>query len=169
MILRYNPNLAQLLDAASKLQPLLDEIVFVGGCATGLLITDPASAPVRATLDVDAIVEAASYEDFAVPRTTPAEPRLSSTSNEGLSDLPLDSTRLDSRSNANEFRDPRLQQSLVWPRVAEFAEDAPRRSRNPAHHSSLFSRDKTGSLSWAMCGRRQSPTHYSVSTTRTKI
>ena len=26
---------------AEKLRPLLPEIVFVGGCATGLLVTDP--------------------------------------------------------------------------------------------------------------------------------
>jgi len=35
--------------AADKLRPLLPEIVFIGGCATGLLITDPGAAPVRAT------------------------------------------------------------------------------------------------------------------------
>jgi predicted nucleotidyltransferase len=61
-----NPNLAQLLGAASKLESLLDQIVFIGGCATGLLLTDAAAAPARATMDVDAIVEAASYEEFTV-------------------------------------------------------------------------------------------------------
>jgi hypothetical protein len=35
-----NPSLPQLLDAAEKLKPLLDQIAFVGGCVTGLLITD---------------------------------------------------------------------------------------------------------------------------------
>jgi hypothetical protein len=38
------------------LGPLLDELVFVGGCATGLLITDPASGGIRPTIDVDTIV-----------------------------------------------------------------------------------------------------------------
>jgi hypothetical protein len=61
-----NPNLAQLLDAVAKLRPLLDQIVFLGGCATGLLLTDAAAAPVRATIDVDAIVETTSYAEFAV-------------------------------------------------------------------------------------------------------
>lgn len=61
-----NPNLAQLVEAAEKLKPLLDRIVFVGGSVTGLFLTDPGAAPVRSTLDVDAIVEAASYQDFAV-------------------------------------------------------------------------------------------------------
>ena len=61
-----NPNLAQLISGAAKLEPLLDGIAFVGGCVTGLLVTDPASAPVRATLDVDVIVKAASYVEFTV-------------------------------------------------------------------------------------------------------
>jgi predicted nucleotidyltransferase len=66
MIFRaQNPNLSQLLEAAKKLTSLLDQIVFLGGCATGLLITDPAAAPVRATLDVDAIVAVASYGELA--------------------------------------------------------------------------------------------------------
>ena len=60
-----NPNLARLADAAKKLAPLLDRIAFVGGCVTGLLLTDPAAAPVRPTLDVDAIVAIASYAEFA--------------------------------------------------------------------------------------------------------
>jgi predicted nucleotidyltransferase len=59
-----NPNLARLASTAKKLAPLLDQIAFVGGCATGLLLTDPAAAPVRPTLDVDAIVAIASYAEF---------------------------------------------------------------------------------------------------------
>ena len=65
-ILPENPNFAQLAEAAAKLEPLLDQIAFVGGCITGLLITDPAAAPVRPTLDVDAIVAVASYPDFTM-------------------------------------------------------------------------------------------------------
>jgi hypothetical protein len=63
-----NPNLELLLHAATRLKPMLGELVFVGGCATGALITDEAAAPVRATTDVDAIIEVASlaqYYDFA--------------------------------------------------------------------------------------------------------
>jgi hypothetical protein len=41
-----NPNLAQLVAVAAKLEPMLDQIAFVGGCVTGLLLTDPAAAPV---------------------------------------------------------------------------------------------------------------------------
>ena len=61
-----NPNAGLLSSAVQKLAPLIDRIVFVGGCATGLLITDPAAAPIRPTLDVDAIVELATYVDLVV-------------------------------------------------------------------------------------------------------
>ena len=53
-----------LLSAARLLKPLLDELVFVGGCATGLLITDHAAASVRQTFDVDAIAEIVSYSAY---------------------------------------------------------------------------------------------------------
>ena len=50
-----DPNL-QLLEAAARaLEPMLGEVVFVGGCVTGLLITDPAAAGIRPTMDVDVI------------------------------------------------------------------------------------------------------------------
>ena len=59
-----NPNAALLLSAVEKLVPLLDQIVFVGGCEAGLLIIDPGAAPIRPTIDVDAIVELASYPEL---------------------------------------------------------------------------------------------------------
>ncbi|MGA8432180.1 MAG: hypothetical protein WB729_20310 [Candidatus Sulfotelmatobacter sp.] len=66
---RQDPNLSQLVAAAAKLRPLLDRIVFLGGCVTGLLLSDSAAAPARPTLDVDAIVATASYEEFTVLET----------------------------------------------------------------------------------------------------
>ena len=59
-----NPNLELLTDAARLLESLLPELVFVGGCATALLITDKAAADVRPTFDVDAIAEIASYPEY---------------------------------------------------------------------------------------------------------
>jgi hypothetical protein len=50
---------------AAKLKPLLPEIVFLGGCTTGLMITDPGASPVLATDDVDIIVEVASYAEYS--------------------------------------------------------------------------------------------------------
>jgi predicted nucleotidyltransferase len=61
-----NPNLAQLVAVATRLEPLLTQIAFVGGCVTGLLVTDPGAAPVRPTLDIAAIVEVASYVEFTI-------------------------------------------------------------------------------------------------------
>ena len=46
------------------LVPVLDELVFVGGCTTGLFITDPAAGGVRPTKDVDAIVDVTSYAEY---------------------------------------------------------------------------------------------------------
>ena len=60
-----DPNLHLLKAAIRLLQPLLDELVFVGGCATGLLITDPAAVGIRPTKDVDVITEVGSYAEYA--------------------------------------------------------------------------------------------------------
>lgn len=59
-----NPNFEMLCVAVKNLDYLTDELVFVGGCTTGLLITDKGAAQVRETKDVDTIVEAASYSQY---------------------------------------------------------------------------------------------------------
>jgi hypothetical protein len=59
-----DPNLNLLEEAATKLAPFLDEIVFVGGVTLGLLITDQAAAPIRSTDDVDVIAEILTYVDY---------------------------------------------------------------------------------------------------------
>lgn len=61
-----HPNLELLELAAERLRLLLEDIVFVGGCTTGLLVTDPGAAPVRMTHDVDVIAEIGSYADYTV-------------------------------------------------------------------------------------------------------
>jgi hypothetical protein len=58
-------NLDLLIEAARFLKPLLDELVFVGGSTTALLVTDKAAAEVRPTYDVDAIAEISSYAAYA--------------------------------------------------------------------------------------------------------
>jgi hypothetical protein len=63
---REGPNYAQFVSAVRKLEPLLDQIAFVGGCVTGFLITDPGAAPLRVTLDVDAIIDISSHAEFSV-------------------------------------------------------------------------------------------------------
>lgn len=61
-----DPNLDLLISVAQKIKPLLPEVVFVGGCASGLLITDPAAAAVRRTYDVDVIAEIMSYAEYVI-------------------------------------------------------------------------------------------------------
>ena len=53
-----DPNLPQLRRIAGALGELREQVVFVGGAVAGLLLTDPLAEGVRATIDVDAIVEA---------------------------------------------------------------------------------------------------------------
>lgn len=57
-------NLAMLVHVARRLGPLLEKVVFVGGCATGLLVTDKAAPDVRATIDVDMIVKVISRAEY---------------------------------------------------------------------------------------------------------
>ena len=60
-----NPNRELLLSAAKLLEPLLEELVFVGGCATALLISDEAAGDARPTKDVDVIVELSTRGQYA--------------------------------------------------------------------------------------------------------
>ena len=59
-----DPNRALFESVVRLLAPVLDELVFVGGCTTGLLITDPAAGGNRPTKDVDAIVDVTSYAKY---------------------------------------------------------------------------------------------------------
>lgn len=59
-----NPNLEILALAVNQLGDLADDMVFLGGCATGLLISDPAAPPIRVTRDVDAIVQVLSRAEY---------------------------------------------------------------------------------------------------------
>ena len=53
-----DPNLPQLRSIAAALGELREQVVFVGGAVAGLLVTDPLADAVRATRDVDAVVNA---------------------------------------------------------------------------------------------------------------
>lgn len=61
-----DPNIRSLELVAAALQPLLGELVLVGGCAVGLLITDQARPPVRATIDVDLVTEVTPLTKYYV-------------------------------------------------------------------------------------------------------
>lgn len=59
-----DPNIGLLVAMARAMGPLCEQVVFVGGCATGLLIDQPQLMDVRPTEDVDAIVEVASLAAY---------------------------------------------------------------------------------------------------------
>lgn len=59
-----DPNYEYLLLIADALADLRDNVVFVGGSTVGLLLTDSAAEGIRATKDVDAIVEAATLRQY---------------------------------------------------------------------------------------------------------
>lgn len=59
-----DPNVAKVELIAQALGELRDQLVFVGGCAVGLLLTDPAAAAPRVTYDVDLIAEVAALRAY---------------------------------------------------------------------------------------------------------
>jgi len=61
---RPDPNLAKVELIANALGPLRDRLVFVGGCAAGLLLTDSAAAPARVTYDVDLVAQVAALAGY---------------------------------------------------------------------------------------------------------
>lgn len=60
-----DPNRERFERVVRLLAPVIDELVFVDGCMTGLMITDPAAAGIRPTRDVDAIADLSSYAMYS--------------------------------------------------------------------------------------------------------
>lgn len=59
-----HPNRRFLEETVRHLGALADDMVFLGGCAANLLITDPAASELRETYDVDVITEVAGYLQY---------------------------------------------------------------------------------------------------------
>lgn len=59
-----DPNITVLELVAQAIGSLREELVLVGGCSVGLLISDNARPPVRQTVDVDMVVQAVSHNDY---------------------------------------------------------------------------------------------------------
>jgi hypothetical protein len=57
-------NIQLIATVAKRLGNLREKVVFVGGCATGLFITDPAMPEVRVTKDVDVIIDIATRTEY---------------------------------------------------------------------------------------------------------
>jgi predicted nucleotidyltransferase len=59
-----DPNLPFLILTTQALGDLCESLVFVGGCATGLLLTTTRAQAIRATQDVDVVVNVVSTADY---------------------------------------------------------------------------------------------------------
>jgi predicted nucleotidyltransferase len=57
-------NIEKLEQAVKLLEELADDVVFIGGCVTGILITDPAAPTVRGTIDVDVIANVDKLSEY---------------------------------------------------------------------------------------------------------
>lgn len=62
--IKDDPNLAILIPIVDALEELCDSLVFVGGCAAGLLITTARAQFIRPTKDVDVVVQATSLAKY---------------------------------------------------------------------------------------------------------
>lgn len=98
-----SPNRDRLLRTALRLGPCLEDVVFVGGQMTELLVTDPAAIQPRPTDDVDVVVRATTRTAYHrlqgrlhargfMPDTRPAAPicRLRTRDDLVLDVMPLD-------------------------------------------------------------------------------
>jgi len=63
MIHTKDINIRMIIEVAKHLGDLRNRVVFVGGCARGLFITDPAMPEVRATQDADVIEDIVTILD----------------------------------------------------------------------------------------------------------
>ncbi len=60
-----NPHVQLLERAVDELEELEVDIVFIGGATVSLFLDDPAAGDIRSTDDVDCVVSAATYVEFA--------------------------------------------------------------------------------------------------------
>ncbi len=59
-----DPNVRLIEATVEMLGDIAESFVFIGGSTTGLFITDPARAPVRATVDVDVLTETSNMVEY---------------------------------------------------------------------------------------------------------
>jgi hypothetical protein len=60
----HDPNREDVVEAARALGDLRDAVVLVGGCATGLLVTEGHGQTIRRSPDVDVVVQAATGQEY---------------------------------------------------------------------------------------------------------
>lgn len=61
---RQQQNIENLKIVAQALENVDQRIVYVGGCVVGLIVSDPLAPEIRATLDVDVVVEISSRKQY---------------------------------------------------------------------------------------------------------
>jgi predicted nucleotidyltransferase len=81
-----NPNLAILELVAAALGPVCDNVIFVGGCATGLLLTQERPDRIRITEDVDIVAQALTIHEY---HAIEARVRVQGFSNDMRPDAPI--------------------------------------------------------------------------------
>jgi predicted nucleotidyltransferase len=59
-----HPNVQAIIEVAERLGELCDEVAFLGGATVSLLVTEPGAHKIRATRDVDCVVEVASVAAY---------------------------------------------------------------------------------------------------------
>jgi hypothetical protein len=60
----FTSNIALLEEMVRVLDDIADDFVFVGGCATALLVTSIRAQSVRVTTDVDVVVDVTSIREY---------------------------------------------------------------------------------------------------------
>lgn len=60
-----SPNIEMLKIVAKGLEELNQRVVYVGGAVTELYATDPAATEIRPTIDIDCVIELASYSQLS--------------------------------------------------------------------------------------------------------
>lgn len=78
-----NPNLITLEATAKALEPILDDLVFVGGTIAGLLINDPGASSARPTRDVDVVAKIKGFRGHLLARKMMGEVGFQSDTREG--------------------------------------------------------------------------------------
>lgn len=110
-----DPNIAKVELIAEAIDELADDLVFVGGCAAGLLITDPAAPPVRVTYDEDLPVQVATLADYHRTEKQLAARGFKRDLATAAADMPMGIPLARSRPHAHRPEDSRVLQSLVYP------------------------------------------------------
>jgi hypothetical protein len=62
--MNQDPNVGSVERVVEALGVLVDEMVLVGGCAVGLLMTDNGRPPIRQTIDVDLVTEVTPLSSY---------------------------------------------------------------------------------------------------------